>query len=76
MTAANSISSQYSDIVSLAMRQAMGSMEITVGTNSNGSVVPSDLKIFMKNIGTDQFVLSLTLTCERGAPSLFAFAAV
>ncbi|PIL35879.1 hypothetical protein GSI_01539 [Ganoderma sinense ZZ0214-1] len=56
MNAANSISSQYSDIVSLAMRQAMSSMEITVGTNSDGSVAPSDLKIFMKDTGTDHRV--------------------
>ena len=59
MSDAAKISSEYSDIVSSALRQGMGTLDITVGTNSNGSVVPDDLKIFMKNTGTDQFVLSL-----------------
>lgn len=59
MSDAAKISSEYSDIVSIALRQGMGTLDITVGTNSNGSVVPDDLKIFMKNTGTDQFVLSL-----------------
>ena len=56
MSAANEISSQYADIVSLATRQAMGTLDITVGTDSNKNVVPGDVKVFMKNLGTDRFV--------------------
>ena len=56
-SAAGKISSHYSDIVSLATRQVMSTLDITVGTTSNGkSVVPGDVKIFMKNVGTDTFV--------------------
>lgn len=57
MDAAAKISSQYSDIVSLATRQAMSTLDFTVGTDSNGNLVPDDIKVFMKNLGTDRFVL-------------------
>ena len=60
MSAAGKISSQYSDIVSLATRQVMSTLDITVGTTSGGgSLLPGDIKIFMKNIGTDTFVSQL-----------------
>ena len=62
MSSAAKISSQYSDIVSLATRQTMSTLDFTVGTDSNGNLVPGDIKIFMKNQGTDRFVFSLTLT--------------
>ena len=54
------ISSQYSDLVSLATRQAMSTLDITAGTDSSGKLVPGDVKIFMKNVGTDLFVFPLT----------------
>ncbi len=57
MSAAAKISSQYSDVVSFATRQTMSTLDITVGANSDGSLVPGDLKIFMRNTGTDRFVL-------------------
>lgn len=58
LNAAAKISSQYSDIVALSTRQTMSALDITVGTDASGSVVvPSDIMIFMKNIGTDRFVL-------------------
>ena len=61
-SAAGQISSQYSDIVSLATRQVMSTLDITVGTTSGGgSLVPGDVKIFMKDIGTDTFVFQFTL---------------
>ncbi|PIL35875.1 hypothetical protein GSI_01535 [Ganoderma sinense ZZ0214-1] len=60
MNDATKISSQYSDIVSLATRQAMGTLDITAGTDSDGNLIPGDVKVFMKNLGTDQFVLSFT----------------
>ena len=49
---AGKISSNYMDLVSLAARQAMGSMDITVlESDSGGSVDGSDVKIFVKDIG-------------------------
>ena len=46
------ISSNYVDLVSLAARQVMGSMDITVlESDSGGSVDGSDVKIFVKDIG-------------------------
>ena len=46
------ISSNYVDLVSLAARQVMGSMDITVlESDSRGSVDGSDVKIFVKDIG-------------------------
>ena len=71
LNAAAKISSQYSDIVSLAMRQAMGTFDITAGTDSNGNLIASDVKVFMKNLGTDQFVFFFPLraiSCEFRIP--------
>ena len=49
---AGKISSNYVDLVSLAARQVMGSMDITVlESDSGGSVDGSDVKIFVKDIG-------------------------
>ena len=56
-TTAATISSEYSDIVTLATRQTMSALDFTVGTDSNGNLVPDDVKIFMKNLGTDRLVL-------------------
>lgn len=53
-------SSQYADIVSLATRQTMSAIDITVGDDSSGNPVPNDTMVFMKNMGTDRFVLLLT----------------
>ena len=58
---ANSISETYSNLVSLAARQAMGSTELTVGMGSDGKWNSSDVKMFMKNIGVDGSVPSLFL---------------
>ncbi|KIK65892.1 hypothetical protein GYMLUDRAFT_1027590, partial [Collybiopsis luxurians FD-317 M1] len=52
---AQRISSNYSDLVSLASRQTMAGMEITVGFGSSGQVVnESDTLIFMKDTGNSQ----------------------
>ena len=57
MSAAAKISPQYSDIVSLAMRQTMGALDITVGTDSGTvTLLPGDVKIFMKDLGSSRFV--------------------
>ena len=67
MSAANQVSSQYSDIVSLATRQVMGTLDITVGTDSNKNVVPGDVKVFMKNLGTNRCVFPFyaVFSCKR-----------
>ncbi|KAI0759822.1 DUF1793-domain-containing protein [Trametes elegans] len=49
---ASQVSSQYADLVSLAARQTMGSLDITVSTDADGKPNASDVKIFMKDIGT------------------------
>ena len=52
MGGARKISSNYADLVSLAARQVMGSMDITVLRNdADGSLNGSDVKIFIKDIG-------------------------
>ena len=51
---AKAISDEYADIVSLATRQVMGSLDITVSTGSDGKANASDVMIFMKDIGTSQ----------------------
>ncbi|KAF9071440.1 hypothetical protein BDP27DRAFT_1322140, partial [Rhodocollybia butyracea] len=53
VSAANGISSNYADLVSLASRQVMAGMEITVGT-SNGQINNSDVLFFMKDTGNSQ----------------------
>ncbi|KAE9404313.1 DUF1793-domain-containing protein [Gymnopus androsaceus JB14] len=54
LSAANTISSNYADLVSLASRQVMAGMEITVGTDSSGQINASDIMFFMKDIGNSQ----------------------
>ncbi|KIK51207.1 hypothetical protein GYMLUDRAFT_181767, partial [Collybiopsis luxurians FD-317 M1] len=51
---ASKISSNYTDLVALALRQVMAGMEITVGTDTNGQVNDSDILIFMKDIGNSR----------------------
>ncbi|KAH9942417.1 uncharacterized protein BXZ73DRAFT_41258 [Epithele typhae] len=51
---ASQISSQYSDIVSLAARQTMASLDITVGEDDQGALNASDVQIFMKDISTSE----------------------
>ncbi|KAM5534567.1 hypothetical protein V8D89_011771 [Ganoderma adspersum] len=81
MSAASQISSQYSDILSLGIRQTMGALDFTVGTDLSGHIVPSDVKIFMKNLGTDgrvnavehlfaSFPMFLYLNASIGGPLL------
>ncbi|KAF7794737.1 hypothetical protein EIP86_005875, partial [Pleurotus ostreatoroseus] len=49
------ISAHYADLVSLAARQAMGGLELTLGRSSLDASQwnTSDVKMFMKNLGTD-----------------------
>lgn len=50
---AAAVSSNYADLVALTARQAMAGTELTIGQNSDGSLNTSDIKMFMKNVGTD-----------------------
>jgi Domain of unknown function (DUF5127) len=48
---ASSISGGIGDLVSLAIAQVYGSMQLTVGSDALGSLNASDVMVFMKNIG-------------------------
>ncbi|KIK53996.1 hypothetical protein GYMLUDRAFT_178075 [Collybiopsis luxurians FD-317 M1] len=48
------ISPDYTGLVSLASRQVMAGLDITIGLDSNGQVNTSDILIFMKDIGNSQ----------------------
>ena len=53
--AAAAVSTHYADLVSLAARQTMASTELTIGNSEpdgSGQPDPSDIKMFMKNIGS------------------------
>ncbi|KAI0335019.1 hypothetical protein GY45DRAFT_1367055 [Cubamyces sp. BRFM 1775] len=49
---ASEVSSHYADLISLVARQTLGSLEITVSTDSMGQPNASDVRIFMKDAGT------------------------
>ncbi|KAI0358681.1 hypothetical protein OH77DRAFT_1421109 [Trametes cingulata] len=48
---ASKISTEYADLVSLAARQVLGSLDITIATGTDGKPNATDVKIFMKEIG-------------------------
>ncbi|KAI0367422.1 DUF1793-domain-containing protein [Pilatotrama ljubarskyi] len=52
MADASKVSAHYVDLVSLAARQTMGAFDITVSTGSDGKPNASDVRIFMKDIGS------------------------
>ncbi|KAJ3795106.1 hypothetical protein GGU11DRAFT_793416 [Lentinula aff. detonsa] len=54
VSAANAISTNYADLVSLAARQVMAGMEITAGVDANGQINASDIQFFMKDLGNGQ----------------------
>ncbi|GBE81170.1 Glutaminase A [Sparassis crispa] len=49
---ASAISADYGDLVSLAARQTFGGIDITVSNGTDGQWNTTDVKIFMKDIGT------------------------
>jgi len=49
--AASAISSNYSDLVTLAARQTFGGIDITISNGTDGQWNSSDVMIFMKNLG-------------------------
>ncbi|KAJ3568603.1 hypothetical protein NP233_g5597 [Leucocoprinus birnbaumii] len=50
---ASKISSDYASIVALSVRQSLGSFEITISKNSDGSYNTDDIIVFMKEISSD-----------------------
>jgi hypothetical protein len=48
---ATSVSDDLGDLVSLAIAQVYGSMQLTIGTDADGNLNKSDIMMFMKNIG-------------------------
>ena len=61
MNATSEISTHYTNLVSLATRQTFGSLDITILSDAQGNVNASDVKVFMKNQGTDRFVFSYSV---------------
>ena len=51
---AANISSEYVDLVSLVARQTLGSLDITVFSDSDGNLNASDVMVFMKDIGASR----------------------
>lgn len=50
---ASAISEDYAGIVALSIRQAMGSMEVTISKTTDGSWNTDDVLVFMKEISSD-----------------------
>ena len=81
MSAAANISSNYVDLVSLTARQVMGALDITVSSNSDGSIDASDVQVFMKDVGGSGYVSRVLFiaheraelmvqSCKRGRTSI------
>ncbi|KAJ7779914.1 hypothetical protein B0H16DRAFT_1359620 [Mycena metata] len=69
LRAATAVSQNYADLVSLATRQAMAGMDITLSTLPDGTWNFSDVKIFMKDVGNSQRV-NPTETIYGALPAL------
>ncbi|KAI0372113.1 DUF1793-domain-containing protein [Pilatotrama ljubarskyi] len=52
ITKASKVSAQYVDLVSLAARLVMATLDITVSTDANGMPNSSDVRVFMKDVGS------------------------
>jgi hypothetical protein len=57
-SAASSISSDYADLVSLSLKLTIGALDITVGEKQDRSLDPTDVKVFMKDMGFSRYELS------------------
>ncbi len=51
LQSATSVADGLGDLVSLAITQVYGSMQLTIGTDAHGNLNKSDVMMFMKNIG-------------------------
>ncbi|KAH9942450.1 uncharacterized protein BXZ73DRAFT_41115 [Epithele typhae] len=54
LAAANNISPHYAQLVAQGTRQIVGSMDITVGVDSQNKPNASDVQIFVKDVGTSR----------------------
>ncbi|KAJ3567658.1 hypothetical protein NP233_g6220 [Leucocoprinus birnbaumii] len=52
MSPASAISTEYADILCLVTRQVFGSLDITLSRTADGSVNSSDVRVFMKDMGS------------------------
>jgi hypothetical protein len=52
MTASQKISNKYTNLVSMAIRQTIAGIDITVRGNGKGGWNQSDIKAFMKDTGS------------------------
>ncbi|KAF9007819.1 hypothetical protein BDQ17DRAFT_1237593 [Cyathus striatus] len=50
------ISSEYNDLISISLRMVFGAMDITIPKFGDGTLDTSDVKIFMKDIGSSSRV--------------------
>ncbi|KAI0665950.1 hypothetical protein C8Q78DRAFT_985276 [Trametes maxima] len=69
---ASLVSSHYADLVSLVARQTFGALDITVPSGTIGQPDPSDVQIFMKDIGSSDSTERVT-PVERLYAALPAF---
>ncbi|KAI5120589.1 hypothetical protein M0805_002538 [Coniferiporia weirii] len=51
-TAGAALSNNYADLLALGVSQVMGTLDITLASNNDGAWNFSDVKVFMKNIGS------------------------
>ncbi|KAJ6479162.1 hypothetical protein DFH09DRAFT_1215072, partial [Mycena vulgaris] len=66
---AGAVSKEYADLVSLATRQAIAGVEITLSTTESGGWNFSDVQAFMKDVGNSQRV-NPTETIAAALPAL------
>ncbi|EIW62872.1 uncharacterized protein TRAVEDRAFT_99158, partial [Trametes versicolor FP-101664 SS1] len=62
---ASNVSTEYSDLVSLATCQPFGSIDITVSSDADGNPNATDVRIFMKDIGGLSATQPVTHAPER-----------
>ncbi|KAL1944830.1 hypothetical protein VTO73DRAFT_2450 [Trametes versicolor] len=48
----STVSAHYTDLASISARQTLSTLDITVSTGSDGNINASDVRIFMKDIGS------------------------
>ena len=51
LSAGSQISRNYADVISLAARQVLASIDITISRGSGGAWNLTDVMVFMKNLG-------------------------
>lgn len=56
LNAAGNISEPYKDLVSIAARQVMAATELTIANGTDNKWNMSDVKMFMKDLGSSKYV--------------------